>query len=78
MEPDGDSDLDVQVAVVGDRIVVTMPGTSYSVTYHLGYDPWLIASDNRDDDNSTISKWTFRAKAYVAAHDKARALGWIV
>ena len=28
------SDLDVRVSVLDDTIIVTMPGTSYSVTYH--------------------------------------------
>ena len=28
------SDLDVRVSVVDDTIIVTRPGTSYSVTYH--------------------------------------------
>jgi hypothetical protein len=78
MEPDGDNDVDVQVAVVDDGVVVTMPGTSYSVTYHKRDEPWLIASDIRDDPNSSISKFIFRARAYVAANDKARELGWIV
>ena len=72
------SGLDVQVSVLDDTIVVTMPGTSYSVTYHKRNDPWLFASNIRDDHNSPISKWTFRTRAWTAANDKARELGWIV
>jgi hypothetical protein len=72
------SDLDVRVSVVDDTIIVTMPETSYSVTYHKRNDPWLFASNIRDDHNSPISKWTFRARAWTAANDKARELGWIV
>ena len=63
----------------GDSIVVTMPGTSYSVTYRKLLDsPLLVASDMRDDPDSPINKFTFRARAWIAANDKARELRWIV
>jgi len=62
----------------GRHQIVTMPGTSYSVTYHKRNDPWVFASNIRDDHNSPISKWTFRARAWIAANEKARELGWIV
>jgi len=75
---EGDNDLDVQVSVVNDAIVVTMPGTSYSVTYRKRDEPWLLASDIREDKNSPISRWTFRARALTAANEKARELGWII
>ena len=58
MEAKSGNELDVQVSVLDDTIVVTMPGTSYSVTYHKRNDPWLFASNIRDDHNSPISKWT--------------------
>ena len=67
-----------RVEVEDDGIIVTLPGTSYSVTYRKSNEPWLVASDNRDDPDSSIPKFTFRARAYVAANDKARELGWIV
>jgi hypothetical protein len=73
-----DNVLEVQVSVVDDAIVVTMPGTSYSVTYHKRNEPWLLASDVRDDKNSPVSRWTFRARAWTVANEKARELGWIV
>ena len=72
------SDLDVRVSVVDDTIIVTMPGTSSSVTYYKRNDPWVFASNIRDDHNSPISKRTFRARAWTAANEKARELGWIV
>lgn len=68
----------MRVAVVKDAIVVTMPGTGYSVTYHKRNEPWLLASAIRDDKNSPISRWTFRAQAWTAGNEKARELGWIV
>ena len=73
-----ENDLDVQVAVEDGAIIVTLPGTSFCVVYRKGADPWLLVSDIRDDPNSPISKFTFRARAWVAANDKARELGWIV
>ena len=37
------------VTVENDAIIVTMPGTRYSITYRKGDEPWLLASDIRDD-----------------------------
>jgi len=69
----------VLVVLEGEAIVVTIPGTRYSVTYRkLRNSPWLIASDIRDDSDSAISKFAFRARAWTAANDKARELGCIV
>ena len=76
MEKD-DNDLNVHISVMNDAIVVTMPGTSYSVTYRKRDEPWLLASDVRDDKKSPISRWTFRARAWTAANQKARELEWI-
>ena len=69
----------VRIARLDDAIVVTMPGTSYSVTYRrVDSSPWLLASNMRDDLNSPVSRHTFRARVWIAANDKARELGWIV
>jgi hypothetical protein len=69
----------VRIARLDDAIVVTMPGTSYSVTYRrVDSSPWLLASNMRDDLNSPVSRHTFRARAWIAANDKARELGWLV
>ena len=73
-----ENDLDVQVAVEDGAIIVTLPGTSFGVAYRKEAEPWLLASDIRDDPNSPISKFAFSARAWVAANDKARELGWIV
>jgi hypothetical protein len=75
---ESNNDLRVLVILEGDTIVVTMPGTRYSISYRkLHNTPGLVASDVRDDPDSQISKHTFRAKAWVAANDKARELGWM-
>ena len=73
-----DNDLDLQVSVMDDAIIVTMRGTSYSVTYRKRDEPWLHASNIRDDKDSPISKFTFRARAWAAANEKARELEWII
>ena len=73
-----DNDLDVQVSVVNDAIVVTMPGTSYSVTYRKRDEPCLLASDIRDDKDSPISKFTFRARAWAMPTRRRFELGWIL
>ena len=70
--------MDVQVAVKDGAIIVTLPGTSFRVVYRKEADPWLLASDVHDDPSLPITKSTFRARAWVAANDKARELGWIV
>jgi len=57
---------------------MTMPGTRYSITYRKGAEPWLLASDGYDDSDFPSRKHTFRARAWTAANDKARELGWIV
>jgi hypothetical protein len=64
--------FDVQVSVVDDTIIATMPGTSYMVTYRKSKEPWLVASDIRDDYSSPISRFAFRAQAWTAANEKAR------
>ena len=76
---DNDGTGKVRVARLDDAIVVTMLGTNYSVVYRrVQSSPWLLASDLRDDPNSPISRHTFRARAWIAANEKARELGWIV
>jgi hypothetical protein len=55
-----------------------MPGTRYSITCRNGDEPWLLASDIHDDHDFPSRKHIFRARAFTAANDKARELGWIV
>jgi hypothetical protein len=49
MESNG-NDLRVLVVLEADTIIVTMPGTSYSISYRKLHDtPWLVTADIRDD-----------------------------
>jgi hypothetical protein len=69
----------LQVSVEADTIIIRVAGTGHCVTYRrTSENPWLIASDIREDPNSPIDRFTFRARAWTAANDKARELGWIV
>jgi hypothetical protein len=76
-EPLGKLRLDV----VDDEIIVSLPGTNYTVTYYKPpKSPQLLAKriSNRDDPRSPTSLSEFLSQAWQAANDKARDLGWIV
>jgi hypothetical protein len=71
---------DLKVKVRGGDIVITLPGTKFMVTYYKPKDvPQLMSkSDWTDDPNVPVTLGEFRAKAWLAANDKARELGWSV
>ena len=74
------SELELHVEVEGGDIVVTLPGTDYSVTYFkLERAPQLLAKDisDRDDPRLPMTGAEFLAKAWKLANDKARELGWV-
>ena len=70
----------LSVEVQGKRIVVTMPGTYFAVTYEKRPDtPNLVLTYSWVDPSTTSPATSqFRARAFHAAVDKARELGWIV
>ena len=70
----------MQVDVDGDYITVTMTGTSFRSTYFEAPDsPGLMQSDPITvDAGTTSSRNQFLALAWIAAHKKARELGWLV
>ena len=61
------------------EFVITMPGTSYQVTFRqLADGLGFSASHNiRDDPDTPITRSEFLARAWRVANDKARELGWI-
>jgi hypothetical protein len=69
-----------KVEVRSGDIVITLPGTKFMVTYYKPKDvPQLMPkSDWTDDPDAPITLGAFRARAWIAARDKARELGWIV
>ena len=70
----------IQLDVRGGDIIVDLPGTSYTVTYHKpGVSPQLLASylPVKDDPRTELTQAEFLARAWRLANDKARELGWI-
>ena len=71
----------LRVQVVDDEIIVTRPGSFYSVTYYKpDRSPQLIARRMADRDDLRISMTLsdFLSQAWKLANDKAKALGWII
>jgi hypothetical protein len=72
---------DLRVQVVDDELIVTLPGSTYSVTYYKPErSPQLLAKRMADRDDLCIPMTAaeFLASAWRLANDKARELGWIV
>jgi hypothetical protein len=70
---------ELRVQVVDDEIVVTLPGSHYSVTYYKPAEsPQLVAKfiSDRDDPRVAMRLSEFLALAWRLANDKARDLGW--
>jgi hypothetical protein len=69
---------DLGVQIVDDRdIVITCPDSGFSITYRKdGLAPMLVAIDGigRSSEPSKVKFW---AQAWKAAHQKARAVGWL-
>jgi hypothetical protein len=63
-----------------DEIIVTLPGTTYTVTYYKPErSPQLLARhiSDRDDKRVALKLSEFLARAWQAANEKARELGWV-
>jgi hypothetical protein len=72
---------ELEVHVVDQDIIVNLPGTRCTITFQLAPDsPSLIEKPEwtRGDEQAAITLPVFRARAWVAASDRARELGWIV
>jgi hypothetical protein len=72
---------ELEIHVVGEDIIVNLPGARFTITFQKAPDsPGIIEKTEwtRGDPESAIPPEVFRARAWVAAHDKARELGWIV
>jgi hypothetical protein len=71
----------LRIEVRDDEIIVTLPDTDYRVVYHKpAREPQLIAKSrsDREHQEARITQAEFHARAWKAANDKARELGWIV
>jgi hypothetical protein len=72
---------ELRIEVMGDEIMVILPATSYGITYYKpANSPQLLAKDfrSKSDSRAPITYAEFLARAWQAANDKARELGWIV
>ena len=72
---------DLHIELLHNAITVTMPGTSYLVTYYKPKDsPILLAKhqSTTSDVQATVTLSEFLGAAWWAASDKARELGWSV
>ena len=71
---------DIVLEVRGGDIIVDLPGTSYTVTYHKpAVSPQLLATylPAKDDPRTEMTQAKFLARAWSFANDRARELGWI-
>lgn len=69
------------VEILNDRdIVVSHPDTGFSVTYRKDGDaPMLVAIDGIDEVDRFLDqeRLNFLVRAWKAAYQKARAVGWL-
>ncbi len=73
-------DSDFHVEVVDDGIVVSLPRSSYSVTYYKPEkSPRLLAKGitYKYDPHVAMTMSEFLVAAWRAGNEKARELGWI-
>jgi hypothetical protein len=71
----------LHIDVVDDEIIITLPFTHYTVTYYKSANsPGLLAKNfpKKDDSCVPLTQAEFLVRAWRAANDKARELGWIV
>jgi hypothetical protein len=69
---------ELRIHVRGRDIAVAMRGTCFRAIYRKGDAPWLTPRDQGPDDpGAWITLAEFRARAWAAANEKARDLGWI-
>jgi len=65
---------DLSIQLIQNEIIVTMSGTGYSVSYRKDdKSPLLFAGKGKN----ILAKVQFWAKAWKAAHEKARTVGWL-
>jgi hypothetical protein len=69
----------LHIAVEGDVIIVTLPGTTLRVNYSKPKkSDGLVAFGIHGDKDAGVSQVDFLVRAWRIANDKARELGWIV
>jgi len=69
--------VDLHVAVEGKSLRVTMPGTHYAVTFRICEDPAFWSHFDLSDAGAPITPSVFLQRAWDAARERARELGWM-
>ena len=70
--------MSLGVQLINNRdIVVSQSESGFSVTYRKDGDAPMLFAINGIDRSDEPSKVRFRAQAWKAAHQKARAVGWL-
>jgi hypothetical protein len=72
-----DDPNELLVDAADGRITVRLRGTSMKVVYLKGSNPWLTIAETDEDRDASIDISQFRIRAWEAANEKARQLGWI-
>jgi hypothetical protein len=75
------TDPDLRVETSGSDIVITMPGTSYTVTYYRAAGSRQLLAKSfpmKDDPRVAMTVSEFLIRAWKLANNKASALGWMV
>ena len=69
----------LEARLEGDHIIVTLPGTSYrALFYRSKTESRLLQAEQLSvNKNAPMYHEEFEAKAWEAAHAKARELGWL-
>jgi hypothetical protein len=70
-----------RIDIVDDQIIVSLPGTSYTVTYFRRPNSAQLLTKNLPqpvDFRTDLKLSDFLDHARRAANDKARELGWVV
>jgi hypothetical protein len=71
----------LRLEVLGDEIIVILPATSYGVVYYKPANASQLLAKNfllKNDSGAPMAHAEFLSRAWQAANDKARELGWIV
>ena len=67
----------ISIKVEGERIVATMPGTSFATTFHRRGDKLVQSPLMVINSHASTSCREFEALAWEAASERAKSLGWI-
>jgi hypothetical protein len=68
------------VQVDGDELIVFLPGTDYIATFYRATPSQILAKSQAGPEvgDAPMTCAEFQGRAWRAANDKARELGWIV